>query len=812
MSLILNSEFMAFYLRPAEGRWDLAARPAPWPFIEKASMSVVWRANGTKRRWDGDISGAHLMDAQTVDSIHGPLKRCSVVLETGMRDLSLYLEFTLALQMPLFLWRIHVTNESSNPVHLDRLEMMRVGTPRVRSQSNRLLASFPRLQSSAIPDAGSLRVHPTPGELAFYTNGWQSWTYAGSLGKADRFPQTRLGPFTRPMHMNAGTSMPRRRKVYTSDMFGVIGDRQSRTGVLAGFLSQRSAFGRLDVRLEKFAPYLCLLVSGDDARLEPGERFTSDWACLQFVKLDTEDPLEPYLEAVASENGARRARSVPVGWCSWYYFFQSIEEKDVLANLRWAKQKKAQIPLEVIQIDDGFEAEVGDWLDVDVAAFPKGMASLATEIREAGFQPGLWLAPFIAKPSSKVVREHPDWVLRRAGGIPANAGFAWNSFGRALDVTHPEVLENLRQLMDTVTRQWGYTYLKLDFLYAGALPGRHYDPRLTRAQALYQALNVIRTAVGDDITLVGCGCPLGSGIGIFDSMRISPDIAPHWRPRYHGISLPLRGEPGLPSMRNAVVSALSRAPLHRRWWVNDPDCLMLRDTETRLTEAEVQTLATVIALSAGALMISDHLPALSETRENWLARLLPPLPEAARVVDWFDRAYPSKLVLSLDGAAGDWHLIALLNWQDHEAQVEIDLEKLGVPISSSYHTLDFWRGVYQRFSHPRLCLPSVPSHGVALLALRSAIEAPQWIGDSLHISQGLGVKDFQTKEAGVSVQLDLGRHAQGRAWLSLPAMPQLATLDNQPVEWRRETEEVYAFDLDFMGEARLAIDWGSGHS
>jgi alpha-galactosidase len=503
---------------------------------------------------------------------------------------------------------------------------------------------------------------------------------------------------------------------------------------------------------------------------------------------------------------------LPVGWCSWYYFFQSIKEKDVLENLRWARQRQAQIPLEVIQIDDGFEAEVGDWLDVDVAAFPRGMASLAAEIREAGFHPGLWLAPFVAKPSSKVVREHPDWVLRQVGGIPANAGFIWNSFGRALDVTHPEVLDHLRQLTETVTRQWGYTYLKLDFLYAGALPGRNYNPRLTRAQALFQALEVIRAAVGEDVTLVGCGCPLGSGIGIFDSMRIGPDVASRWWPRYLGVSLPLRHEPGLPSTRNAIVSALSRASLHRRWWVNDPDCLLLRDTETQLTDAEVQTLATAIALSAGALMVSDHLPDLSKTRENWLARLLPPLPEAARVVDWFDRAFPSTLVLSLDGAAGHWYLVAVLNWADREAQAEVDLERLGVPISSAYHTLDFWRGSYQRFSNPRLNLPSIPPHGVTLLALRPAFEAPQWLGDSLHISQGLAVNEFQVKEAGVSLQLDLGRRARGRAWLSLPAMPQSAILDSDPVEWQQEVEGVYAFDLDFTGEARLAIDWGNRHS
>lgn len=52
--------------------------------------------------------------------------------------------------------------------------------------------------------------------------------------------------------------------------------------------------------------------------------------------------------------------------------------------------------------------------------------------------------------------------------------------------------------------------------------------------------------------------------------------------------------------------------MHRRLWLNDPDCLMLRARETQLTDGERQALAWTIAGSGGMLLISDDMSLLSE--------------------------------------------------------------------------------------------------------------------------------------------------------------------------------------------------------
>ena len=59
-------------------------------------------------------------------------------------------------------------------------------------------------------------------------------------------------------------------------------------------------------------------------------------------------------------------------------------------------------------------------------------------------------------------------MLKSENGSLVNAGFNWNEELFALDTTNPEVLDWLKKLMETV-RNWGYDYIKLDFLYAGAL-------------------------------------------------------------------------------------------------------------------------------------------------------------------------------------------------------------------------------------------------------------------------------------------------------------------------------------------------------
>ena len=64
---------------------------------------------------------------------------------------------------------------------------------------------------------------------------------------------------------------------------------------------------------------------------------------------------------------------------------------------------------------------------------------------------------------------------------------------------------------------------------------------------------------------------------------------------------------------------------------------------------EIQLMATVAALSGGAMIFSDNLSRLDESRIKWAARLLPPMDGAPLVLDQFERARPQQLLLERNG-------------------------------------------------------------------------------------------------------------------------------------------------------------------
>src|SRR5207253_9191120 len=92
------------------------------------------------------------------------------------------------------------------------------------------------------------------------------------------------------------------------------------------------------------------------------------------------------------------------GWCSWYQLYTTVSEADVDRNLSSLAERRDQIPLRLIQLDDGYQHAVGDWLDLN-EKFPSGMPPLVARIKQHGFMPGLWLAPFLLSRSEEHTSE-----------------------------------------------------------------------------------------------------------------------------------------------------------------------------------------------------------------------------------------------------------------------------------------------------------------------------------------------------------------------------------------------------------------------
>jgi alpha-galactosidase len=412
--------------------------------------------------------------------------------------------------------------------------------------------------------------------------------------------------------------------------------------------------------------------------------------------------------------GARIPSRVPTGWCSWYYFYNQVSQADVLANLEAMARHKH--PAEVVQVDDGFQSATGDWLTPN-QRFPDGMAFLSRRIAEAGYRPGLWLAPLVLHESSAALRERPELALRTPSGDLYWIE-CWLGRCAVLDCSRPAGESWLREVIRTSVRDWGYSYLKLDAMAFAAAPARevcYADPRLTGPAHLRRGLQIIREEAGEEVFLLGCTCHFGSAVGLVEGMRVSPDVKALW------------ADGTRPSVRQAMRMTLQRGFMHGRFWVNDPDCLIVRETETALGEAEVRFLATGIALSGGMVVLSDDLPRLGPERRSMALALFPPTGVAARPLDPWEAPVASAWRSELGGGRA---LLGLLNWTDRPC--ELDPAALLGPGEVAF---DLWNGELVGAARR----PLRPREG-ALWQVSRPAPPPRWVGDTGHLTgEGLEV-------------------------------------------------------------------------
>jgi alpha-galactosidase len=740
----------------------------------------------------GGVQSAPLMDFKSIQ-LRGETAGCAFTTEWAIPP-----------SQPFLLWRFSVRNLGTAPILLDRAHILASANEALlkKQNLNSLIGKF--FASLTEPDQLGFPFQSDPAGLAVYLPGWQSWSYAGWAMAEDQSPRSWLKTFTYPMIYDKSQPFPREKGHFRSEMFAALVDTHSDTGFACGFLGQRQSFGYVEFIVQGEARGVSIRTKLDQMHLDPDKSFTSDWACLMLSDGGI-TVVEDFATLAGITNQARLPAEATVGWCSWYDYGQSITESDIAGNVEDAFALQDHMPMKVIQIDDGFQTEIGDWLTVG-SNFSSGMRQIADVIMAADFKAGLWLAPFIGLRRSSTVRNHPDWVLCNRHGKPVNTGFVWNQFGRAFDPSHPGFLNYLQQVISTATAQWGYEYLKLDFLYAGALPGVRHDLQQTRAQAFYHALQLIRETAGDSVVLLGCGCPLGSGIGLFDSMRIGPDVAPHWKPFLRPLTPLLSKEPTLPAAVNAIRNTINRASLHRRWWINDPDCLIVREKGSKLTLEEVQSLTTAIGMSGGNVILSDRLSCLTPERLKLLGMLIPPLPGQMHLVSADDSYDHPITLLELNGSIGKWWLLACYNTADAPHQSSLQLDRI-LSLNGWVHVFDVWRKRYHRRDASQPLVVEIAGHHVTLLAIRQVIQSPAWIGDTVHLSQGCIVEQWDSQLEQLQARVSSRRIFDGHAWIFVPGDVYAVSLNKSPVAYETDRDGLVIIQLHEMMDGELEIHW-----
>ncbi len=768
------------------GRLSISRLDASYPRIKDSVVGIGCRFD-KKREVFAFGAGPVSFSESAISDVHGKGLRLTVTDSERDDKLQMTLIAHLYETRPFCLIRLVVRNESDRPLLLD--DMTLIG------------ASF--------ETGGRVEFGWEPRPLRFFKVGWHDWCYTGLLTERDRDVSTLLKHWVGKMYFNPPTPMSRRHGDFWGEGWGILTDAKS--AIVSGFASTADQFGQVHVNCNPKKESLTLIARADGIELEPGEKFQSEWGYVQFVDLPHPDPAADYVETVARIMKPRIKKTAPPAkWTHWYHYFHDITEDLFIQNLEVIDKIRDTVPFRTVQLDDGYQSAWGDWYTPN-EKFPHGLKYLADRVSEKGFIPGLWLAPFVADPKSKLAREHPDWLVKGTNGKPIIGGFFWNFFGYVLDLTNPAVLDWLRELMRTVVKEWGFGFVKTDFVYAGALPGVRHNPKLTRAQAFRLGMQAIREGLGEETYHLGCGCPFGPSIGIVDAMRVGPDTAPNWNPFIQNMrwATPLiPREKGIASLRNNIRQTINLSTINERWWTSDPDCLMVRDYETTLSEDEIRSNVSLIGLMGGLVINSDDLTRLTIERQRLISILLPIMSRRGRAVDLMEREMAETYVVDMSRKWGEWVMAAEFNWSKKTVTKSLDIAGLGLDPSGEYHVFDFWNKTYQVHTGGHLELLDIPRHGCRLLRIAENTGDPTIVGGTLHITCGGEVDGWKVGKQTVTFTVsDLGRVAEGELWVWLPGQLASAKAGKKNIPVRKRTDNVWALNLSLKGKTTITVTW-----
>lgn len=460
--------------------------------------------------------------------------------------------------------------------------------------------------------------------------------------------------------------------------------------LLAGYIGFEKMFPGMDAGSEG---KLVFWQQTENHPVAQGETVECDWLYVGLCD-DVRWGLIDYAKLAGRYMNTRAGMfDTPYGYCTWYYYGSGLRPETVYENLKTLKENEHRLDVKYFNLDNGWLKAWGDWTENE--KFACGMKKIADDIYEAGYLPGIWLAPYGVDVGTPVSIEHPDWFVRR-----------WDSdepivraYGKRqilmLDMSHPEVMQFISETFRRITQDWGYRHVKIDIVTSTIAPGRYHDPSYNSLMNYREGLRLMREAMTEDSVLLACTAPMGPSIGYADGMRTSGDIFHDWR-----------------CLKNLFNQNLKRYYYNKTWFCTDPDCLLVRTGKNEdeecirpciRTDAENRTFATAVMAAGGAMIMSDKMPLLEEYQLDLLSKMYPINTQAAVPLDLMDSYVPGLLDL---GRRGKTHIFALINWTDAAKTVRVDV--------GAGHAFEFWSQEYLGY-RTGVSLFEIEPHGAKIV-------------------------------------------------------------------------------------------------
>ena len=392
--------------------------------------------------------------------------------------------------------------------------------------------------------------------------------------------------------------------------------------------------------------------------------FGDDWrvAMQNFAAANTN-----FVSRLAWTNG------VPFGWNSWGVIQQNINYTDAIAVSDY---------FYVNLIGHNFVNHGTVYINLDSYwdnMSNEQLQSFAGHCHAHGEKAGIYFGPFVwfgsANDSTNWVVEgtanayHYSDILLRDG----NGNFESSDGGLALDPTHPGTKQRISYYINEFTN-WGFDYVKLDFLSHGTFEGVHNDPNVTTGiQAYNQGMQYVFNAING-------------------RMFINESIAPLFPYQYaHSRRIACDAETSRISDTEYTMNSVSYG-----WWLdnlyqfNDPD-VMVFGNGANTNEAQSRLISGAVT---GVFLNGDDLTTAAGQAAAQIFLTNPAMDDVARFgktftpVEGNTGSSAANMFVRQDG--NTWS-IAVFNYGSSSVNRTVDLSRAGLP-PGNYLATNLWDG------------------------------------------------------------------------------------------------------------------------
>lgn len=236
------------------------------------------------------------------------------------------------------------------------------------------------------------------------------------------------------------------------------------SGEAYGFSLLYSGNFRIEAEAGPYGTLRCLMGINDDTfswNIASGASFTTPQTVFVMSSSGLNGFSQKFHRLIRERiiRGEYRDRERPILLNNWEATYFDFDHKTLVE----IADSASQMGMELFVLDDGWfgnrnddKSALGDWIE-NKKKLSEGLIGLSREIHQRGMKFGLWFEPEMVSPSSRLIKEHPEWVL---GTLEESLSLGRNQL--VLNLALEEVQKFIITTLTSILNESEIDYVKWD--------------------------------------------------------------------------------------------------------------------------------------------------------------------------------------------------------------------------------------------------------------------------------------------------------------------------------------------------------------